>query len=78
MYRQSPQAKSSKIAVLSSLRAAYLGLLMLPAVAAHAEWVRRVTDGIMGTRITVEIWADDKDKADSAHRCRARGNAPHR
>ena len=24
---------------------------------AHAEWVRRVTDGIMGTRITVELWA---------------------
>ena len=25
---------------------------------AHAEWVERVTDGIMGTRITVELWAD--------------------
>jgi len=25
-----------------------------------------VTDGIMGTRITVELWADDKDKADRA------------
>ncbi|MET0498063.1 MAG: FAD:protein FMN transferase [Steroidobacteraceae bacterium] len=24
----------------------------------HAEWVERVTDGIMGTRITVELWAD--------------------
>ncbi len=33
---------------------------------ARAEWVRRVTDGIMGTRITVELWADDKDKADPA------------
>ncbi|MDP8983841.1 MAG: FAD:protein FMN transferase [Pseudomonadota bacterium] len=38
---------------------------MLPAVTAHAEWVRRVTDGIMGTRITVEIWADDRGKAES-------------
>jgi len=33
---------------------------------AHAEWVRRVTDGIMGTRITVELWSEDKDKAESA------------
>jgi thiamine biosynthesis lipoprotein len=33
---------------------------------AHAEWVRRVTDGIMGTRITVELWSDDKESAESA------------
>lgn len=26
---------------------------------ARAEWVERVTDGIMGTRITVELWADN-------------------
>ncbi len=32
--------------------------------AAHAEWVSRITDGIMGTRITVELWSDDKDKAE--------------
>jgi FAD:protein FMN transferase len=31
---------------------------------AHAEWVNRVTDGIMGTRITVEVWSEDKAKAD--------------
>jgi thiamine biosynthesis lipoprotein len=36
------------------------------AAPAKAEWVRRVTDGIMGTRITVELWADDKDKAEKA------------
>src|SRR5216684_4890202 len=41
----------------------FLACLALPA---HAEWVRRVTDGIMGTRITVELWADDKDKGDHA------------
>jgi thiamine biosynthesis lipoprotein len=28
--------------------------------------VRRITDGIMGTRITVELWADDKEKGDRA------------
>jgi FAD:protein FMN transferase len=33
---------------------------------AHAEWVRRITDGIMGTRITVELWSDDKPKAEQA------------
>jgi thiamine biosynthesis lipoprotein len=33
---------------------------------AHAEWVRRISDGIMGTRITVELWSDDRQKADQA------------
>jgi FAD:protein FMN transferase len=33
---------------------------------AHAEWVRRITDGIMGTRITVELWSDDRPKAEEA------------
>jgi len=43
-------------------------LLVLASLAgtAHAEWVRRVTDGIMGTRITVELWADDEPKANQA------------
>jgi len=39
-------------------------VLVCLALPVHAEWVRRVTDGIMGTRITVELWSDDKDKAD--------------
>jgi thiamine biosynthesis lipoprotein len=38
-------------------------LLMMAALCvalpARAEWVERVTDGIMGTRITVELWADN-------------------
>ena len=33
---------------------------------AHAEWVRRITDGIMGTRITVELWSDDRPAAEAA------------
>src|SRR5882672_4035779 len=33
-------------------------LFVLPS-AAHAEWVERVDDGIMGTRIVVELWAPD-------------------
>jgi FAD:protein FMN transferase len=36
------------------------------AAPARAEWVTRITDGIMGTRITVELWSDDKVKAEQA------------
>src|ERR1700733_2690898 len=45
-----------------------LGAPMLAAavVPAHAEWVTRVTDGIMGTRITVELWSEDRPKAEAA------------
>ena len=28
--------------------------------------MNRITDGIMGTRITVELWSEDKDKAEQA------------
>jgi FAD:protein FMN transferase len=41
-------------------------VLLSLAAPVHAEWVKRITDGIMGTRITVELWADDKDKAELA------------
>jgi thiamine biosynthesis lipoprotein len=43
-----------------------LSVLMCCAAPAHAEWVRRVTDGIMGTRITVELWADSQAAGDQA------------
>src|SRR5579872_1040429 len=36
------------------------------AAPARAEWVTRVTDGIMGTRITVELWSEDRAKAEVA------------
>jgi thiamine biosynthesis lipoprotein len=36
------------------------------AVPAQAEWVNRVTDGIMGTRITVELWSEERAKAEAA------------
>ena len=36
------------------------------AAPAQAAWVRRVTDGIMGTRIGVELWSDDEAKANRA------------
>src|ERR1700723_1139599 len=40
--------------------------VLAAAVPAHAEWVTRVTDGIMGTRITVELWSEDRPKAEAA------------
>lgn len=33
---------------------------------AHAEWMERVEDGIMGTRIVVELWADDQAQGNAA------------
>lgn len=34
---------------------------------ARADWETRVTDGVMGTRITVEVWADKAALADKAN-----------
>ena len=48
------------------LKPLLLGSLLAVAAAARADWVTRVTDGIMGTRVTVELWSDDDVKADSA------------
>jgi len=39
---------------------------LLGAVPAHAEWVSRTVDGVMGTRIFVELWSDDKATGDQA------------
>jgi thiamine biosynthesis lipoprotein len=44
----------------------YAALFACWAAPAHAEWVRRVVDGIMGTEITVELWADDKARGEQA------------
>ena len=43
-----------------------LAALTCLAAPAQADWVRRVTDGIMGTRITVELWGEDAAKANQA------------
>jgi thiamine biosynthesis lipoprotein len=42
-----------------------IALLCAPA-AARAEWFKRVEDGIMGTRIAVELWAGNAAQADEA------------
>jgi FAD:protein FMN transferase len=44
----------------------WAAILTCAALPVRAEWVSRITDGIMGTRITVELWADDKAKAEQA------------
>jgi thiamine biosynthesis lipoprotein len=53
-----------KFRILKS--AACLAAFFCLASPAHADWVRRVTDGIMGTRITVELWSADEEKAQRA------------
>jgi thiamine biosynthesis lipoprotein len=42
-----------------------MSLAMLSA-SARAEWVYRVDDGIMGTRMTIEVWADTAVKGNAA------------
>ena len=41
-------------------------LLVIAPRIAGAEWLERVEDGIMGTRIVVELWADDASRGRSA------------
>jgi FAD:protein FMN transferase len=43
-----------------------LALLALLSQPARAEWVSRTVDGIMGTRIVVELWADERAAGESA------------
>ena len=55
---------------LPNSKRAFAALAMLAVLAAaapaRAEWVNRVTDGIMGTRITVELWSEDRAQAEAA------------
>ncbi len=55
-----------KPSTLGNYLALALALAVGGAAPARAEWVQRVTDGIMGTRITVELWSEDHDKAEAA------------
>lgn len=42
----------------AALSIALLAGMLAPV--AHAEWVQRIEDGIMGTRIVVELWSEDR------------------
>ncbi|HLQ11942.1 MAG TPA: FAD:protein FMN transferase [Steroidobacteraceae bacterium] len=46
--------------------AGLLVLLALLSPPARAEWVSRTEDGIMGTRIVVELWAEERAAGESA------------
>lgn len=39
---------------------------LLLASSAHTEWIEHVEDGIMGTRIVVELWSDDREQGQQA------------
>ena len=51
---------------MNATRGALLLLSLLAAAPLHAQWLSRTVDGIMGTRIYVEIWADDQVKGEAA------------
>jgi thiamine biosynthesis lipoprotein len=51
---------------MSATRGALLLMSMLAAAPVHAQWLSRTVDGIMGTRIYVEIWAEDQVKGEAA------------
>jgi FAD:protein FMN transferase len=53
-----------KAARLATLISGLLAAASIPT--AHAEWYHRVEDGIMGTRISMELWADDSATAGRA------------
>jgi thiamine biosynthesis lipoprotein len=59
-----------KGAMKDARRTLALGMLItaaaLGAVPAQAKWLSRTVDGIMGTRIYVELWADDETKGAAA------------
>jgi thiamine biosynthesis lipoprotein len=46
-------------------RALLLACTLLTSIA-RAEWVERVEDGIMGTRIAVELWAENRAQGEAA------------
>ncbi len=48
------------------LRTIVASCLVVFSCSASAEWVERVEDGIMGTRIVVELWSDNKANGEAA------------
>ena len=50
----------------ASVTMLWLAAAVLLSPAVQAKWVSRTVDGIMGTRIYVELWADDAAKGEAA------------
>ncbi len=61
-----PAAWLANMSRMRTLRLALTIALTGLVATAHAEWVERVEDGIMGTRIVVELWADSRAQGDAA------------
>jgi thiamine biosynthesis lipoprotein len=53
---------SGRRRTMPAVRVALLALSALAPAPAPAAWLSRGVDGIMGTRIYVELWAEDNDK----------------
>ena len=51
---------------MKQLRVLFVAMAALLVLPAQAEWFNRVEDGIMGTRIVVELWAEDAVSATKA------------
>ncbi len=49
-------------------RALSIFFALLTTATARAEWIEHVEDGIMGTRIVVELWSEDRAKGNDAVR----------
>lgn len=61
-----PSTGLANMSRMQTLRLALLAVLSCTVATAHAEWLERVEDGIMGTRIVVELWADSRAQGDAA------------
>jgi thiamine biosynthesis lipoprotein len=59
-------SRDRKAPLCSLVLGAIVLISALAPAAAQAKWLSRQVDGIMGTRIYVEIWADDDTKGEQA------------
>jgi FAD:protein FMN transferase len=58
--------ESARVLYHTYMKLVFVMICLLAPGLAAAEWLDRVEDGIMGTRIHVELWADDPAKGKAA------------
>jgi FAD:protein FMN transferase len=58
--------ESARVHYHTDMKHSLAVLCLLAPGLACAEWLERIEDGIMGTRITVELWADDEAQGAAA------------
>ena len=66
MYKCNAAPRPSNGDVMKQFRVLFVAMTALLVSPAQAEWFNRVEDGIMGTRIVVELWAEDAVSATKA------------